>query len=68
MIHNMVQLGNILCISFVSFGELHFRPTFDAGAVRRRPGSVLKPKPKMRFWGEPNRNRNFGSDGSPSRF
>jgi len=28
-------LGNILCMSFESFGELHFRLTFDAGAVRR---------------------------------
>ena len=35
MIHNVVQFGNILCMSFESFGELHFRPTFDAGAVRR---------------------------------
>ena len=35
MIHNVVQFGNILCLSFESFGELHFRPTFDAGAVRR---------------------------------
>jgi len=34
MIHNVVQLGNILRMSFESFGELHFRPTFDAGAVR----------------------------------
>ena len=31
----MVQFGNILCLSFESFGELHFRPTFDAWAVRR---------------------------------
>ena len=35
MIHNVVQFGNILFMSFESFGELHFRPTFDAGAVRR---------------------------------
>ena len=35
MIHNVVQFGNILCMSFESFGELYFRPTFDAGAVRR---------------------------------
>jgi len=35
MVHNVVQFGNILCMSFDSFGELHFRPTFDAGAVRR---------------------------------
>ena len=35
MIHNVVQFGNIVCMSFESFGELHFRPTFDAGAVRR---------------------------------
>ena len=35
MIHNVVQFGIILCMSFESFGELHFRPTFDAGAVRR---------------------------------
>jgi len=35
MIHNVVQFGNILCMSFESFGELHFRPTFDTGAVRR---------------------------------
>ena len=35
MIHNVVQFGNILCMSFESFGELHFRLTFDAGAVRR---------------------------------
>ena len=35
MIHNVVQFGNILFMYFESFGELHFRPTFDAGAVRR---------------------------------
>ena len=35
MIHNVVQFGNRLCMSFESFGELHFRPTFDTGAVRR---------------------------------
>ena len=35
MIHNVVEFGNILCMSFESFGELYFRPTFDAGAVRR---------------------------------
>ena len=35
MIHNVVQSNNILCMSFESFNELHFRPTFDAGAVRR---------------------------------
>ena len=34
MIHNVVQFGNILFMSFESFGELHFRPTFDAGVVR----------------------------------
>jgi len=35
MIHKVVQFGNILYMAFESFGELHFRPTFDAGAVRR---------------------------------
>ena len=35
MIHNVVEFGNISCLSFESFGESHFRPTFDAGAVRR---------------------------------
>ena len=35
MIDNVVQFGNILYISFESFGELHFRPTFHAGAVQR---------------------------------
>jgi len=35
MVHNVVQFGNILCTSFESFGEVHFRPTFDAGAVQR---------------------------------
>ena len=35
MIHNVVQFGNILCMYFESFGELHFRLKFHAGAVRR---------------------------------
>jgi len=34
MIDNVVQFGNILYV-FESFGELHFRPTFHAGAVQR---------------------------------
>jgi len=33
-----------------------------------RPGSVLKPKSKPCFGGKPNLNRNFSSDGGPSRF
>jgi len=33
MIDNVVQVGNIMYV-FESFGELHFRPTFDAGQVR----------------------------------
>ena len=35
MIDSVVQFGNIILCVFVSFDEFHFRPRFDARALRR---------------------------------